>query len=270
MATGRWSTIVLAAVLLLALGLQLGLFVSRQSQTWDEGDHLYAGYRSLTHADFGLNPEHPPLAKMLAAVPLLGMDLRVPPLQGRDFKREAFLGGRDFVFGNDADTVLFRARMGASLLTLLLGLVAFLMAGEMFGAAAGLTALALLVFDPNLLAHGALVTTDAGLSCFLLASVYAFYRYVKAPSWPRLLVVGLAAGLALATKHTGLLVLPILGLLALGEWWRGRGEEGETLRTRGLRLGGAVALAGLLAVVVLWASYGFRYAARPDGLALNP
>jgi hypothetical protein len=273
MAILRWRTPLLVAGLLLLLALQLTLFVSRQSQTWDEGDHLYAGYRSLTHADFGLNPEHPPLAKMLAAVPLLGMQLRIPPLQGRDFKREAFLGGRDFVFGNDADTVLLRARMSASLLTLLLALLAFLAAREMFGNAAGLTALALLAFDPNLLAHGALVTTDAGLSCFLLAGVYAFYRYVKAPSWPRIALTGLAAGLALATKHTGLLILPILTLLALAEWL-GRSGSGETApatrRTRGLRLAGALALVAILALFVLWAFYGFRYAARPDGLALNP
>jgi tetratricopeptide (TPR) repeat protein len=267
----RWRTPLLVGGLLLALLVQLAVYVSRQSQTWDEGDHLYAGYRSLTHADFGLNPEHPPLAKMLAAAPLLAMDLRVPPLRDRDFKREAFLGGRDFVFGNDADAVLFRARLSAGLLTLLLALVAFLAAREMFGAAAGLTALALLAFDPNLLAHGALVTTDAGVSCFLLASVYAFYRFVKRPSWPRMVLVGLAAGLALATKHTGVLVLPILALLALAEWLRGRGEPGEVpFATRGLRLLGAVVLAGILAVCVLWSSYGFRYAARPDGLALNP
>jgi tetratricopeptide (TPR) repeat protein len=259
---------VLVTVLLLVLALQLALFVSRQSQTWDEGDHLYAGYRSLTDADFGLNPEHPPLAKMLAALPLLGMDLRVPPLQGRDFKREAFLGGRDFVFGNDADAVLFRARMSASLLTLLLALLAFLMAREMFGTVAGLTALAFLAFDPNLLAHGALVTTDAGLSCFLLASAYAFYRYVKAPSWTRLAVVGVAVGLALATKHTGLLVLPILAALAIAEWWRGRGDA--TSASRAVRLAVAVALASVLGVLLLWASYGFRYAARPEGLVLNP
>jgi hypothetical protein len=266
-----WRTLLLVVGLLLLLALQLAFFVSRQSQTWDEGDHLYAGYRSLTHADFGLNPEHPPLAKMLAAAPLLGMDLRVPPLQDRDFKREAFLGGREFVFGNDADTLLFRARMSAGLLTLLLALVAFLAAREMFGTAAGLTALAFLAFDPNLLAHGALVTTDAGLSCFLLASVYAFYRYVRAPSWPRIALVGLVAGLALATKHTGILALPILALVALAEWLCGRGEAQEVpFRTCGLRLAGALALVGVLAVLVLWASYGFRYAARPDGLALNP
>ena len=46
--------------LLAVLVLQLTLSVSRESPTWDEGDHIFAGYRSLTHMDFGLNPEHPP------------------------------------------------------------------------------------------------------------------------------------------------------------------------------------------------------------------
>ncbi len=118
--------------------------------------------------DFGLNPEHPPLVKMLAALPLLSMDLKVPPLQGREFKHEAFLNGKDFVFGNDADKLLFRARMTASVLTVLLAVLVFLAAREMFGTVAGFVALTLLVFDPNLLAHGAYVTTDAGLSCFLV------------------------------------------------------------------------------------------------------
>jgi hypothetical protein len=53
--------------------LQLILSVRRNSITWDEDDHIYAGYMSWKRADFGLNPEHPPLVKMLAAVPLLNM-----------------------------------------------------------------------------------------------------------------------------------------------------------------------------------------------------
>jgi len=63
----------------------------------------------------------------------------------------------------------------------------------MFGAGAGFIALTLLVFEPNLLAHGAYVTTDVALSCGLFATVYAFYRYVKAPSMWRLAATGLAA-----------------------------------------------------------------------------
>ncbi len=261
------------AALLALLLLQLALTVRTQSITWDEDDHLYAGYMSLKTGDFGLNPEHPPLVKMLAAAPLLNMPLRLPALQNREFKHEAFLGGKEFLFKNDADTMLFRARMAAASLTLLLALLVFLAGQEMFGTAAGFVALVLLVFDPNQLAHGAYVTTDSGLTCFLFATVYAFYRFVKRPTVWRLLLVGLAAGLALSTKHTGILVFPILLLLALCEWLMNRRTEPAGTGPR--RLGLAHYTLSLVAIVVvsltvLWAFYGFRYAARPPGWDLNP
>jgi hypothetical protein len=123
--------------------------------------------------------------------------------------------------------MLFRARMMASLLTVLLAVLVFLAAQEMFSTGAAFVALTLLVFDPNLLAHGPLVTTDTGLSCFLFASVYAFYRYVKAPTAWRLVAVGLATGLAFAAKHTGVLAAPTLIVLALCEVWRSRGAQGR-------------------------------------------
>ena len=155
------AAVVAGVVLLLAILMtQLVLTIRQESITWDEDDHIYSGYMSLKTGDFGLNPEHPPLVKMLAALPLLGMDLKVPALQGREFKHEAFLNGKEFVFGNDADTLLFRARMAASILTVLLVVLVFLAAREMFGLAAGFFALVLFVFDPNFLAHGAFVTTD--------------------------------------------------------------------------------------------------------------
>jgi hypothetical protein len=271
----RRSVAVIAAVfsLLAVLLLQLVLSIRTESITWDEDDHLYAGYMSWKTGDFGLNPEHPPLVKMLAALPILHMPLRLPDLQNREFKHEAFLGGKEFLFKNDANTMLFRARLAASLLTLLLALLVFLAGQEMFGTAAGFVALILLVFDPNQLAHGALVTTDSGLTCFLFATVYCFYRYVKRPSVGRLLLTGLAAGLALASKHTGILVFPILLLLALAEWLRNR--KAETNETEPHRLSIAqhvLALAVITAVslTVLWSAYGFRYAARPAGLQLSP
>ena len=59
------------------------------------------------------------------------------------------------------------------------------------------------------------MTTDVGFSCFLRATVYAFYRYVKEPTAGRLVLTGLAAGLGLATKHSAILIPPILLVLAL-------------------------------------------------------
>jgi len=257
------------AVLLAILVLQLAITIRQESITWDEDDHIYSGYMSLKTGDFGLNPEHPPLVKMLAALPLLSMDLKVPPLQGREFKHEAFLNGKEFVFGNDADKVLFRARMTVVLLTVLLAVLVFLAAREMFGLAAGFFALVLFVFDPNFLAHGAFVTTDVGLSCFLFAAVYAFYRYVKKPSVGRLVLVGVATGLAFATKHTGFLAAPSLVALALVEWWRTRrGAAGERLSSG--RAFSALVVTAVISLTILWGVYGFRYAARPAGLELNP
>src|SRR5437867_6179009 len=268
--------VVVATVLLAALVLQLTLSVSLESPTWDEGDHIFAGYRSLTHKDFGLNPEHPPVVKMLAAAPLLSMPLKVPEVRNRFFMHEAFLDGKEFLFSNDADAMMFRARMTASILTVLLALLVFAATREFFGTGAAFIALTLIAFEPNLLAHGALVTTDAGLSCFMFATIYAFYRYVKAPSVWRLAVVGLAVGLTLAAKHTGILVIPMLALLAICEVVRGRlAKQRDSQGPVGTgRYAGQIAASlitsVLIAVGVLWASYGFRFAARPDGLQLNP
>jgi tetratricopeptide (TPR) repeat protein len=274
--TRRPWTVLGVAVLLAVLFLQLAFSTRRNSITWDEDDHIYAGYMSWKHADFGLNPEHPPLVKLIAATPLLNMPLMVPVLQDRPFKLEAFLGGKDFLFKNDADRMLFRARMAASLFTLLLALFVFLAAREMFGTGAAFIALSLLVFDPNLLAHGAVVGTDVGLSCFMFASVYAFYRYAKATSVSRLLVVGLASGLALACKHTGILVFPILFLLAICEFLRykrtGEQPDGPQISTgkRARQLAIALVAISVVALAILWACYGFRYQARAEGRTLNP
>ena len=262
--------------LLIILGLQLILSVRQETQTWDEANHIYAGYRSWTDADFGLNPEHPPMVKLLATAPLLGAPIKTPKLEDRYFKEEAFVGGKEFLYQNNPDSILLRTRLASATLTLLLAVLVFLGTKEMFGTGAAFIALTLLTFDPNLLAHGARVTTDAALSCFMFASIYAFYRYVKAPSIWRLSIVGISTGLALAVKHTGMLVLPILFLLAVCEVVRGLIAARTTRETTNsvgkntLRLVGSLVATIVIAFVVLWAFYGFRYAARPNGMQLNP
>ena len=266
----RWLVPTGVGVLLLILFLQLAFSTHRNSITWDEDDHIYAGYMSWKHGDFGLNPEHPPLVKLLGTLPLLRMPLTVPERQNRFFKTDAFLNGKDFLFKNDANTMLFRVRLAVSLLTLLLALFVFLAAREMFGTTAGFIALGLMVFDPNLLAHGAVLGTDVGLTCFMFGSVYAFYRYVKAPSVGRMLLVALLAGLGLAAKHTAILICPMLIMLAAVEIIRNTSAKGETRAKYATRLIVALVVISVIAVAILWGFYGFRYQARPEGLQLNP
>ena len=258
-------------LLLLIFAAQMIFAVRGQSLTWDEDDHIFAGYMSWKTGDFGINPEHPPLVKAIATLPLLPLHLRVPAWKTGYFKNVAYLDGQDFLFGNGprypVDTLVFRVRMAAMSFALLLAVLVFFAAREMFGDEAGLLALLLLVFEPNIVAHGAYVTTDVAVSCFLFAAVYGFYRYVKAPSAARLGIAGLATGLALASKHSAVLLLPILILLGAGVVALKR--DGGRSRL-GVRL--ALALCGIsaIAIGVLWACYGFRYNARPAGLALAP
>lgn len=254
---------------LIVLSAQLYFSVRRESQTWDEANHIFTGYRSWTHADFGLNPEHPPLLKLLATTPLLWSQPKSPALEERYFKEDAFLRGKEFLYQNDPEKILARTRTVAASLALLAALVVFFGTREMFGRGAAFIALALLTFDPNLLAHGALITTDVGLACFMFLSVYLFYRFVKSPSALLLIMAGIVVGFVLAVKHTGLLVLPALFLLTLSEIIFNAVDR-KNIGRDALKLLGALALITLIGWVVLWSFYRFRYDARPDGLQMNP
>jgi hypothetical protein len=267
---------VLATVLslLLILAFQILHAIHGQSLTWDEGDHIFAGYETWRTGDFGLNPEHPPLVKGLATLPLLALKLKVPPLQNRFFKDEAYMDGRELLFRNQPAYsprfLTFLVRVPTLLFTLIAALLVFAAGREMFSVETGLVALFLFTFEPNLLAHGAYVTTDMAASCTIFATVYALWRYVQKPSLGRILVVGIAAGFALAAKHSTVLLAPTLVVLILGEIAGGVIMRRPNLPRQSLKLAGTLAATVLIAVALLWAFYGFRYHARPAPLALAP
>ncbi len=102
LAAGPKRGVVGAAVVLLLLVMvgEVVHAVRGESLTWDEGDHIFAGYESWKAFDFGLNPEHPPLVKLVATLPLLGLELKVPRLQGRFFKTESYMDGRELLYRN--------------------------------------------------------------------------------------------------------------------------------------------------------------------------
>src|SRR6202161_1253135 len=261
-----WS---FAGGLIILQMILVAIMVHGESLTFDEDDHIFAGYMMWHSGDYGLNPEHPPLVKLVATLPLLHGKPWVPPLQQRMFKTEAYLDGRDFLERNDGPRhrLLLCMRLAAGIFTVGLSVIVFLMGSTLFGETAGLLALLLVVFEPNVLANSDLVTTDMGVACFFLATIYCFYRYARQPSVIRLLLAGLAAGLTLSAKHSGILLAPMLLGLTLVEI--ACAEPGRRKRVAGTLVGGIAAIV-IVAVVVLWAFYGFRYAARPAGLALNP
>lgn len=260
-------------ILLLIFGAEMFLSVRQESQTFDEPAHLYAGYSYWLRSDFGVNPEHPPLVKLVAALPAMVSRPKYPEPTNRFFRADSVVGGARLLAQPGGDALLNHARIAVSVFTFLLGLLVVLAANEMFGQATALFALALFVFDPLILAHGALVGTDMGATCCMFGTVYAFYRYVKRPTVALLAVCAVAAGLALAVKHSMILVFPLLVLLSAVEvaMWRPQTEDSARGRGRyALRLAGSIAAMAVVAVAILWAFYGFRYEARPGGGSLAP
>jgi Dolichyl-phosphate-mannose-protein mannosyltransferase len=258
-----FATTLVVLFLLLFTG-QL-LHVARlYSANWDEAHHLYDGYNILTTHDYRVNAEVPPLVKVTAALPLLPLHPSPPVHQGSSHTDNAFLDGRAFVFSNGGDRLLFPARIACMLFSLLTALLIYASGRKLFGTMAGICALFLFVLDPNVLAHGTLVSTDMASACFIFATIYAFYHYHLKPGWKWLLITGLLAGLAMSAKFTGILVAPMLILLAVAE---GIHERSFSCLGRSL-----LACIGILASAwaVIWAFYGFRYAPAPGNLQFSP
>jgi 4-amino-4-deoxy-L-arabinose transferase-like glycosyltransferase len=253
------------AALLLALGVQLAVAVGSDGLTIDELVYIGSGYRHLTAGDYRLNPEQPPLAKLLGAIPLAALDLRVPPSRAGDSE---WSWSYQLVHAdNDADRVVAWARLPIAALTLLLGLVVWAWARAAGGPAAGVLALALVAFHPSLLAHGHLLTTDLAGAFTLVVASWTFWRWSRAPSLPRALAVAAATGVSVSTRLTGWLLVPAFLVLAAVEWRRATLEA----RRRLLRGLGGLAVAGLLVVpAVIWAAYGFRYAPWPGESVARP
>src|SRR5690606_38260658 len=162
----------------------------------------------------------------------------------------------------DAAAVRQRARIAMwslnGLLLFLLGLLLWRALGLPWAAAA----LALLALDPTVAAHLPVVMTDLPLALTLGIAAVASALLASSWRWRWALAAGAGIGLALAAKHSALAGLAGLALLlggaALAGWRRGGWRE--TL-LRGAR----VAVAGALGLALLWASYGFRFHAGPDG-----
>ncbi|MBU1177904.1 glycosyltransferase family 39 protein [Patescibacteria group bacterium] len=208
------------AALLLAAMFSMGLFsMLGDSGTTDEIAHIPAGYSYIKYFDYRLNPEHPPLLKAIASLPLLFMDLNFPedlPAWKDDVNGQWETGWKFiYHYENDADQMLFWNRYPILLYALLLGIYVYLWTRDLFGKKTALFALFLFSFSPNILAHSRLVTTDLGVAASFFITLYYFYKFIKDPSWRHLFYSGIFFGIAQLVKFSNIFLVVYLGLLVL-------------------------------------------------------
>jgi predicted membrane-bound dolichyl-phosphate-mannose-protein mannosyltransferase len=202
-----------AICLVVIFCLQAVLALPRLSPTSDEAVHLASGYSYWKTRDFRMNAEHPPLAKLIAALPLLVIQPRLNTSSDVWKKSSQYEFGFDFLYTNDTDRLLFWGRIAMIGIAALGVVITFMWARDLFGPVAGLLAAGLYAFSPNLLAHGMLITTDVPVAVFSLLTLYLFWRQGAHPNWRGSLAVGLALGAAMTCKYSGgFLPLLIVGL----------------------------------------------------------
>lgn len=255
--------------------LQTTLSVWNDSATFDENINPAVGYAELFIRDYSLYHDHPPLIRVFTALPLLAFQPNVPlnhdswqkrakGTQDRyDFAHEFF-----YVANSNAGTMLFWSRMPVIFLSLVLGLLVFKWAKALYGNLAGLFSLFLYTFEPNIIAHSRLATTDLILTLFIFCAVFQFWQYYQSPSLKALILTGILFGLALLSKFSAIMLLPILFLLAFLVPKKGEIAELTTTlwslksRVTGEAMGRifkTMCLVSIIAVGVLLAFYGSQW-----------
>ncbi len=201
--------------MLLLLGAIQIASMRLEVQTFDEGNHMAAGYSYLSQGDYRMNPEHPPLGKLLAAVPLLWFRPAVPAKSDAWFQAKQWEFSDEFLYGGnlDVDSALFAARLPAVAVTLALAFAVAWWTRRRFGPAVGLLAMGFVVFDPNLIAHGRYVTSDVIVSLFIFLPIALWLDYLESDRFRTLAGASAAFGLALASKFSALILIPILAMI---------------------------------------------------------
>jgi 4-amino-4-deoxy-L-arabinose transferase-like glycosyltransferase len=256
----------IAALLLILMAVLAGGAVFRESITIDEVAHLGAGVSYLQKLDMRMNEEHPPLAKVLAAAPLVVRGVRADysdlswSFSGSIFAEtlgQWSWGHSVAVHWNDPYSTMFWARMPMLLLTLALGLALYVFGSRLGNAWGGLLCLAAYVSTPAFLAFGPLVLTDIAVALFCLLTIWAFAEMWRSPDRGTLLRFALALSGALLSKFSsGLLLFGFLAFVLSLRWLpvAGQPTDRDALRqwrrVRRRYLGKGILLAALIVYTV--------------------
>ena len=267
------------ALLILAVSFGLGLSSAlRKSATRDEGVHLARGVAILKTGDFRLSIHHPPLMNMISALPVLlsGRAVVFPDRDPSWLAADKDRFAEALAQANRPNLLRFLqlGRLPSLLLSALLGLFVFRFSRELFGVRGALLSLTLYGFDPTVLAHARLITTDLAVTAGTFFVVYAVWKFYQTPFPGRLTALFITLGLALLTKYSAVLLVPlVLFLLAAAFWldtqfafdfylaWKNvpRPNRRDPFWTLAFASGLGVLLTGL----VVWAGYGFELSPFP-------
>jgi hypothetical protein len=257
--------VVFAALLLLLMGILAGGAARRESITVDEVAHIGAGVSYLQKLDLRMNLEHPPLAKGLAAIPLVLRGVRTDYSDLSWLISHRGFGGMlgQWSWGhsvalrwNDPRSTVLWARVPMLLLTLVLGIFVYRYGAELGGPWGGLLCVAAYATTPTFLVFGPLVLTDVPITFVSVLTMSSFASLWRAPSRRAMVVFGVLLGASFLTKFSAGLLLfcflvfrLILRIAPLDEMPKDPAELRSWRRVRGRYMWQGIFLAGLTVYV---------------------
>jgi hypothetical protein len=262
-------------LLLICFALTSAWAISGKSPTMDEPMHLGAAWIQTHWHDFRCNPEDPPLWKYYLGLATSDKMFHLTPATAGKYLQLNIVAGNLFFdnmyqeAGNDPDRIFFSSRCRMVLLGVALGAVIACWSWWWGGGIAAIVATAAFCFDPNFLAHAAIIKNDVPITLAFTGLMFALSLLGRRCTIVRWLAVSLLLGAALATKFSGVLAIPVLGLALvcralIPEPWP---VLRWTASTFWPRLLAAMAVGGgslLFAYVFVWAVYDFRFSVSPD------
>lgn len=229
------------------------------SPTWNEPGHLASGVSIWQLGRFDVYRVNPPLVRMVAAAPMLFAGVKTDWRGLSDWpgaRPESTIGENFVAVNGERSFLLFTlARWACLPFSLLGGYICWRWAKELYGPAAGLLALTLWCFCPNVIGHGQLITADVPAAALAATAGYTFWRWLRRPTWYATVLCGLALGIAELVKTTLLVFYPLWPLL----WLIFRLPERRDLgRRHWLRELGMVVVGLVLGVWIVNLGYAFE------------
>ncbi|MBI4017070.1 MAG: glycosyltransferase family 39 protein [Candidatus Aenigmarchaeota archaeon] len=235
--------------------------------TYDEPLHIASGYTKFWLGDFRMNTEQPPLAHYVQGlmVSFAKPSLNLNHSSWTEKNMTQFSQRFFFTDNTVPDTFLFLGRIPSILFALLLAVVVYFFAAELYGYWAGILSIALLSFEPNIIGHGSVATTDMAFTSLMLITIYCLWKYAQKPAMKQLMWFAISFGLLQLTKYTAILTAPIFFVLILAVVLL----QKRKLFTLAKNAVAGIFITALVAWIIINAAYFFSGTGTSIGSAMN-
>jgi len=258
--------ILMVIILILLFLFQSVITLTSKTPVFDDPAAITIGTYFVKYLDTSMYILHPPLIYILAGLPLQFVDINLPYSYKECTEMGFYKCSQDTVFesNNDVEKIGTYSKIPFIVISLILGLILFFFAKELYGKNAGYFTLTLYAFSPTILGYNTIIFTDLVVTFFIVSATYFLWKLlIQGYTKTRLIFAGIFLGLALASKFTAILLIPIIVIFFIIKIIQDKNNNRKIfLRIHSVKL----ILILLIGLITLHASYFFSFGTITDSI----